>query len=103
MLEPEEGTAVSPSRVAAILESVALDGDLFSSAAVIGTDGRYSHGITAGQHRKEHAEYIGATARARRRAARIADCEARIAALSARLAELRPADRGAGRRAGRVR
>jgi uncharacterized protein (TIGR02680 family) len=88
VLEPEEGTAVSPSRVAAILESVALDGDLFSSAAVIGTDGRYSHGITAGQHRKEHAEYIGATARARRRAARIADCEARITALSARLTEL---------------
>ena len=54
---------------------------LFAAAAVIGADGSYSHGITAGRHRKEHAEYIGATARARRRAARIAECEAKIAEL----------------------
>ena len=64
-----------------MLASIALDGELFSAAAVIGADGRYSHGVTAGRHRKEHAEYIGATARARRRAARIAECEARIAEL----------------------
>jgi hypothetical protein len=88
VLEPEDDTPVPASRVAAVLASVALDGDLFSAAAVIGADGSYSHGITAGRHRKEHAEYIGATARARRRAARIAACEAQIAELDARIADL---------------
>jgi uncharacterized protein (TIGR02680 family) len=88
VLEPEDGAPVPAGRIAAVLASVALDRDLFSAAAVIGADGRYSHGVTAGRHRKEHAEYIGATARARRRVARIAECEARIAELDARLAGL---------------
>ena len=88
VLEPEFGTPVPRDRVTAVLASIALDGGLFSAAAVIGTDGRYSHGVTAGRHRKEHAEYIGATARARRRAARIAECEARIAAREAEIAGL---------------
>ena len=88
VLEPEDGTSVPRDRVTAVLASIALDGGLFSAAAVIGTDGRYSHGVTAGRHRKEHAEYIGATARARRRAARIAECEARIASREAEIAGL---------------
>lgn len=87
VLEPEEDIPVPAGRVAAVLASVALDGGPFAAAAVIGADGSYSHGITVGRHRKEHAEYIGATARARRRAARIAACEAQIAELDARLAE----------------
>ncbi|HEY1003908.1 MAG TPA: TIGR02680 family protein, partial [Streptosporangiaceae bacterium] len=85
-LPSEDGIPVPAARVAAVLASISLDGELFSAAAVIGTDGRYSHGVTAGAHHKEHAEYIGATARARRRAARIAECEARIAELDERLA-----------------
>jgi uncharacterized protein (TIGR02680 family) len=88
VLEPEDGTPVPASRIAAVLASVALDRELFSAAAVIGADGSYSHGITAGRHRKEHAEYIGATARARRRAARIAECETSVAALDTRIAAL---------------
>ena len=80
-LPPEAGTPVPAARVGAVLASIALDGELFSSAAVIAADGRYSHGVTAGAHHKDHAEYIGATARARRRAARIAEREARIAEL----------------------
>ena len=86
VLVPEDETPVPAARVAAVLASVSLDGELFSAAAVIGADGRYSHGITAGAHHKEHAEYIGATARARRRAARIAEREARIAELEELLA-----------------
>jgi uncharacterized protein (TIGR02680 family) len=85
-LPPEAGTPVPAARVGAVLASIALDGELFSAAAVIAADGRYSHGITAGAHHKEHAEYIGATARARRRAARIAEREARIADLAELLA-----------------
>ena len=85
ILVPEDGTGVPGDLVTAILRSVALDGKLFAAAAVIGADGRYSHGITAGRHGKEHAEYIGATARARRRAARIAECEAKIAGLTGQI------------------
>lgn len=58
-----------------------------AAAARITTDGRYAHGVTAGAHRKAHAEYIGATARARRRAARIADCERRVTVLDGETAE----------------
>jgi uncharacterized protein (TIGR02680 family) len=86
VLVPEDETPVPAARVRAVLASISLDGELFSAAAVIGTDGRYSHGVTAGAHHKEHAEYIGATARARRRAARIAEREARIAELEELLA-----------------
>jgi len=81
VLVPEDDTPVPATRIGAVLASIALDGEWFSSAAVIGADGRYSHGVTAGAHHKDHAEYIGATARARRRAARIAECEAQIAGL----------------------
>ncbi len=88
VLEPEDDASVPRDRVTAVLTSIALDGGLFSAAAVIGADGGYSHGVTAGRHGKEHAEYIGATARARRRAARIAECEARIASHEAEIAGL---------------
>jgi uncharacterized protein (TIGR02680 family) len=88
VLVPEDDTPVPATRIGAVLASIAVDGELFSSAAVIGADGRYSHGVTAGAHHKDHAEYIGATARARRRAERIAECEARIAALGELLAGL---------------
>ncbi len=88
VLVPEDDTPVPAARVRAVLASIALDGELFSSVAVIGADGRYSHGVTAGAHHKDHAEYIGATARARRRAARIAEHEARIAELEEQLAVL---------------
>jgi uncharacterized protein (TIGR02680 family) len=88
VLEPEDDTPVSRDLVTAILRSVTLGGDLFSGTAVIGGDGRYSQGITAGQHGKAHAEYIGATARARRRAARIAECDAQIAELTGQVTAL---------------
>jgi len=88
VLVPEDDAPVPAARIRAVLASVAVEGELFSSAAVLGADGRYSYGVTAGAHHKDHAEYIGATARARRRAARIAECEARIAALDELLAAL---------------
>ena len=87
VLVPEDDTSVPGDLITAILRSVALDGRPFSSAAVIGADGCYSQGITVGRHRKEHAEYIGATARARRRAARIAECDEKIGELAKRITE----------------
>ncbi|MDJ0345971.1 TIGR02680 family protein [Streptomyces sp. H10-C2] len=87
----EEDTSVPASRVAEVLRSVATDvtdGALTSHPAIVTPDGRYAQGVQYGAHHKPHAEYIGATARARRRAARLADCDARIGRLDARLDEL---------------
>ena len=84
---PGEEPAVTAARLTGILRSVAT-GDLAAHPAVITIDGRYAQGVQTGAHRKEHAEYIGATARARRRAARIAECEARLADFDLRLTGL---------------
>ncbi|HEV2635904.1 MAG TPA: TIGR02680 family protein [Actinocrinis sp.] len=82
---PGEEPAVTAARLTEILGSVGT-GELAAHPAVITVDGHYAQGVQAGAHRKEHAEYIGATARARRRAARIAECETRLATLDRRLA-----------------
>ncbi|MCW2875250.1 SbcC/MukB-like Walker B domain-containing protein, partial [Actinacidiphila oryziradicis] len=92
VLLPEEDTAVPAQRIAAILRSVATVGDPAAHGGalqfpLVAPDGRYSQGVQSGAHRKPRAEYIGATARARRRAARLADCDTRLAALDARLSE----------------
>ncbi|MFI6054854.1 TIGR02680 family protein [Streptomyces violascens] len=85
-----DGAAAIPTaaRVTAVLRSVAVTGDLDTSIPQISPDGRYAAGVLVGAHTKEHAEYVGATARARRRAARIAACDALLAELSAQLDEL---------------
>ncbi|MFE7748665.1 TIGR02680 family protein [Streptomyces sp. NPDC057428] len=95
LLRPEipenpQGAAAIPTaaRIAAVLRSVAVRGDLDAGIPHIGPDGRYAAGVLVGAHTKEHAEYVGATARARRRAARIAACEALLAELCAQLDEL---------------
>ncbi|MFD8527175.1 TIGR02680 family protein [Streptosporangium canum] len=88
LLVPEEETPVPVERIAAILRSVALDGPLDGTGPVISPDGRFAQGIQVGGHRKTHAEYVGATARARRRAARLAECDARITTLTEAIAGL---------------
>ncbi|MFG3661304.1 TIGR02680 family protein [Streptomyces sp. NPDC047706] len=86
---PEAGDAIpTAARITAVLRSVAVTGDLDTGIPQISPDGRYAAGVLVGAHSKEHAEYVGATARARRRAARIAACETRLAELSAQLDEL---------------
>jgi hypothetical protein len=105
LLVAEESAAVPADRISAVLRSIAVDvplpgdgpygaraaGDtaagVVAGDARVTAEGRYAHGIIVGAHHKAHAEYIGATARARRRAARIADCEQRITALDGRIAE----------------
>lgn len=96
VLVPEEGTAVPAARITALLRSIALVRDPARSPdrAAVGRDGGYAHGITVGAHHKPNAEYIGATARARRRAARIEACDARIAVLDAALTALGAEDAG---------
>jgi uncharacterized protein (TIGR02680 family) len=85
---PEGGAAISAARITAVLRSVAVTGDLDTGSPQISPDGRYAAGVLVGAHTKEHAEYVGATARARRRAARITACETLLAELSAQLDEL---------------
>lgn len=85
---PEREAAISAARITAVLRSVAVTGGLDTGTPQISPDGRYAAGVLVGAHTKEHAEYVGATARARRRAARIAACETMLAELAAQLDEL---------------
>jgi uncharacterized protein (TIGR02680 family) len=90
VLVPEEQDDVPTDRIAQLLASVAL-ADLDAAAAAgarvaVGPDGRYAQGVEAGRYVKPAPEYIGATARAARRAARIAECERQLAELAAELA-----------------
>ncbi|WAX78758.1 TIGR02680 family protein [Streptomyces sp. KMM 9044] len=84
------GAAAIPTaaRITAVLRSVAVTGDLDTGTPQISPDGRYAAGVLVGAHTKEHAEYVGATARARRRAARIAACDALLTELFDQLDEL---------------
>ena len=85
---PEGDAAIPAARITAVLRSVAVTGDLDTGIPQISPDGRYAAGVLVGAHSKEHAEYVGVTARARRRAARIAACETLLAELSDQLDEL---------------
>ncbi|WP_027497071.1 TIGR02680 family protein [Rhodococcus sp. JG-3] len=89
VLEPEPGTAVQESRILDVLNSIALQqdrNDPLDSSVSIGVDGRYWQGVQQGRHAKPDAEYIGATARARRREQRIAELGAAIDSATAELA-----------------
>ncbi len=84
VLVAEAAGPVPASTVDAILASVRLlHGGVEGSVGVapaITTAGAFQAGIQWGSHRKPHAEFIGATARARRRMARLAALDERIAA-----------------------
>ncbi|MFF0488241.1 SbcC/MukB-like Walker B domain-containing protein [Nocardia sp. NPDC004068] len=58
-------------------------------------DGRFHHGVRLGRHGKPHAEFIGATARARRREARLAEIAAAIEAAEAAEVVARAEERAA--------
>ena len=81
VLVPEAQEAVSAARIEAILASIALD-----ELSGVAPSGRWAQGSGLGQLRKDQCEYIGVTARAARRAARIAECERRIAEFDEALA-----------------
>ena len=84
VLVPEAQDLVLADRIVAVLASIALDE--FEGVA---PSGRWGQGAGTGRFAKERCEYIGATARATRRAARIAECDRRIAALDAAIAAVR--------------
>ena len=87
VLAPEEQDDVPAARITEVLTSVAL-ADVTTpdaSPVTIGVDGRYAQGIAAGRFAKSSCEYIGATARATRRAARVTECERLLAVIDADL------------------
>jgi uncharacterized protein (TIGR02680 family) len=81
VLVPEAQDLVAADRIVAVLASIALD-----ELAGVAPSGRWGQGAGVGRFAKDRCEYIGATARAARRAARIAECDRRIAALDATVA-----------------
>jgi uncharacterized protein (TIGR02680 family) len=90
VLVPEQQDLVPADRVAAVLASVALsdvvDGEQPAATTVVSTAGAFVHGLTAGGHHKPAPEYVGATARAARRAARLAECDRQLADLDTEIA-----------------
>jgi uncharacterized protein (TIGR02680 family) len=84
VLVPEESSA----HLDAVLRSVALVSTVSGpgGAPAVSLAGQFAQGVQLGAFGKAHPEYIGATARARRRALRLADCDRRIAALTAQIA-----------------
>ncbi|MEV6428220.1 TIGR02680 family protein [Nocardia sp. NPDC051463] len=68
--------------VADVLASIALhDGDAdLGTAVAVSTTGGFRHGVQVGRHHKPDAEFIGATARAKRRDIRMTELGAAIAA-----------------------
>lgn len=51
----------------------------------LGVDGTFRHGLQRGRHTKAEAEFLGATARARRRTARLAELDAAIDAAASEI------------------
>ncbi|MFE3543244.1 SbcC/MukB-like Walker B domain-containing protein [Nocardia sp. NPDC059177] len=79
--------AIPTDIVAAVLASITLRDvtthEPAASGIVIGTAGTFRSGVLLGRHHKPQAEFLGATARARRREARLAEIEVAIAAAGA--------------------
>ncbi|WP_063125079.1 SbcC/MukB-like Walker B domain-containing protein, partial [Nocardia arizonensis] len=93
---------VPRTMVTQVLASVALtEGDPTGPEVAIGLEGGFRQGVQLGRNRKSDAEFIGATARARRRASRAAECDAERAAAEAErdraAAEVARADAASGR------
>jgi uncharacterized protein (TIGR02680 family) len=93
VLVPEEQDAVAADVVTAVLRSIALTDDTVLSdntgsgsgtaTPVISTKAQFSYGVHAGARPKVAPEYIGATNRANRRRARLADYDELIAGTAA--------------------
>ncbi|MGV9410610.1 SbcC/MukB-like Walker B domain-containing protein [Nocardia sp. NPDC003693] len=85
------------ARVASTATAVGADGQL-----TIGTDGRYRQGVQVGRHHKGDAEFIGATARARRRELRLAELAAAIETAETEALQAKAEEQSATAELGRV-
>lgn len=89
MLVAEDTEFVDADRITAVLSSVVLlphdSVPVPGDPPAVSPGGRFSQGVQLGTFTKTVAEYVGATARARRRAARLAELDVLLAGASARL------------------
>ncbi|HVH23504.1 MAG TPA: TIGR02680 family protein [Pseudonocardia sp.] len=89
VLAAEDTDLVDPARVREVLASIALldpaDQPAPGGPPSVSAGGRFGQGVQVGAFRKPLAGYIGATARARRRAARLAELDRSLADAAARL------------------
>ncbi|WP_043726495.1 TIGR02680 family protein [Nocardia asiatica] len=97
VVEDDSDTMAVPRQVVAdVLASIALHEDPKASSGevTVAADGAFRQGVQVGRHRKAEAEFIGATARARRREVRAAELTAALAAADEqrRAAEQQEAD-----------
>ena len=88
VLVPEGQTLVAAARITEMLRSIPLADVTVETPAGVDDTGRWAQGSGVGRFAKDRCEYIGATARAARRAARVAECERRIAEIDIALAEI---------------
>ncbi len=86
VLVAEDQEMVPAERITAVLLGISL-GDITGSSGVA-ADGRWGQGSGVGRFAKERCEYIGATARAARRVARIAGLDRRIADLDREIGQV---------------
>ncbi|AOW92722.1 TIGR02680 family protein [Rhodococcus sp. WMMA185] len=99
VLDVEPDTGVPEDRVRAILESISWveDSSVQDDADIsVSRVGGYRQGVQQGSHTKTEAEYIGTTARARRRVAKIAELDREIREAEAVSAAARMAEAEAG-------
>ncbi|MFH5227690.1 TIGR02680 family protein [Antrihabitans spumae] len=79
VLVAEENATIAADLVNGVLASIAVEDALLSAEAVaVDPSGGYRQGVQLGRHTKSEAEYIGSTARARRRVARIIELDEAI-------------------------
>ncbi|MEU8897549.1 TIGR02680 family protein [Nocardia sp. NPDC048505] len=78
--EDSEQLTVPRETVAAVLASIALHegADAGAGPVAVSTRGGFRQGVQIGRHRKADAEFIGSTARARRRELRLAELAAAL-------------------------
>ncbi|MFC7450421.1 TIGR02680 family protein [Rhodococcus daqingensis] len=104
VLTVEADAGVPEARVQAVLASIVLHTEPADAGGVVGVgvDGCFWQGVQRGRHTKPDAEYIGATARARRRALRLSELDRAIAGAEQTRTEALAAHQEAGELAARL-
>lgn len=111
--DDSEALTVPREVVSAVLASIALsegiipddassESDGTPAPVTIDTGGRYRQGVQLGRHTKPHAEFIGATARTRRRELRLAELASAVESAQAAEQEATEQQRAASEQLARI-
>jgi uncharacterized protein (TIGR02680 family) len=93
---PAPDSSLDAATVSGVLDRLAIGS--FHPLDGVGTDGRFRLGVLAGRYAKEHAEYIGAAARAGRRRRELARVDAELERLASERQAAIAAEAAAARR-----